>query len=141
MAHARVDRMTPLMNGHKSIRRQIDLMRNATVALSAASSGELRESIDRLASLVEKHFDDEESSLYEPLKLKLGRDNPVDAMVEEHKSIRQTLRRLRSVSTEFVANPNSTGDLRTCFDSLQRQVGEHLAKEETVLFWLAELKM
>lgn len=129
------------MNRHKSIRRQIDLMRNATVVPSPSSSGALQESIDRLASLVEKHFDEEESSLFEPLKLRLGRDNPVDAMVDEHKSIRQTLRRLRSVSTQSVVDPKLTGDLRTCFDSLQRQLGEHLAKEETVLFWLAELKL
>lgn len=141
MAYARQDRITPLMNGHKGIRRQIDMVRNAARAQSAASTGQLQESIDRLASLVEKHFDDEESSLYRPLKLRLGKNNPVDDMAGEHKAIRQTLRRLRSVSTALGTDPIRMEDVKTCIDSLRMQVGEHMAKEETVLFWLAELKL
>lgn len=141
MARAQEDRITPLMNEHKGIARQLDLLRKAIGESERPSPRGLCESIDHLASLVETHFDREESSLYKPLKLRLGRDNPVDSMAREHRSIRRTLGGLVSASAEYKADRSGLPGVQSRFDSLQREMGEHMEKEEQVLFWLADLKL
>lgn len=135
------DRITPLKDAHKGMLRQLDMLRGALGGSTPPEPGELEESIDRLESLVRTHFYDEEKNLYRPLKTKLGRDGPIDAMAHEHGLIRQTLRRLRSVSVEYERDLDGIAGVRSCFDSLQSQVSEHLQREETVLFWLADLKL
>ena len=141
MVYSQNDRITPLKNAHGGIRRQLDSVRNAMTETPRPSPGTLRRSIDRLTSLVEAHFVDEESTLYEPLKLRLGRDNPVDAMAREHRRMRQSLGRLLSASIEYKADSSRIGDVRSRFDSLEKEMGEHMDKEETVLFWLADLRL
>jgi hemerythrin-like domain-containing protein len=139
MVFAEQDRITPLKNEHKGITRQLGVVRGELTA--SPPSDQLQRSIDRLESLVEKHFTGEEESLYRPLKLRLGRKNSVDAMTQEHKTIRKALRELHSSSERCKADPSSVGGLRSCFDSLQRELGEHIEREETVVFWLADLKL
>ena len=143
MAFARQqDRITPLKNAHKGILRQLDLLRVGIVESPPPPEPRgLEESIDRLESLVGTHFRDEEKNLYKPLKAKLGRDGPIDAMAHEHWLIRQTLRRLRSASVEYETDLDRIVGVRSCFDLLQSRVREHLEREETVLFWLADLKL
>jgi hemerythrin-like domain-containing protein len=139
MVFAEQDRITPLKNEHKGISRQLSVVRGELTA--SPPSDQLERSIDRLESLVEKHFTGEEESLYKPLKLRLGRRDSVDAMTQEHRTIRKTLRELRSSLTRCKADPSRAGELRSCFDSLQREMGEHVEREETVIFWLADLKL
>ncbi len=139
MVIAELDRITPLKNEHKDISRQLSLVRGELAA--SLPSDELQRSIDRLESLVERHFAGEEESLYKPLKLRLGRRDSVDAMTKEHRTIRKTLRKLHSSLARCEANPGRIGELRSCFDSLQRELGEHVEREETVIFWLADLKL
>ena len=141
MAYSQYDRITPLKNAHSGIRHQLDLVRNAMTESPLPSPRDLQKSIERLRSLVERHFVDEEGSLYTPLKRRLGRANPVDAMTREHRLMHQTLGRLVSASIEYTVDSGRIGDVRSCFDSFQREMGEHLEKEETVLFWLADLKL
>jgi hemerythrin-like domain-containing protein len=139
MAHAEQDRITPLKNEHKSISRQLNVVGGEMTG--SPPSDRLQRSIDRLGLLVEKHFAGEEESLYGPLKLRLGRKNSVDAMTEEHKAIRRTLKELHSSLARCQADSDRVGELRSCFDSLQRELGEHIEREETVVFWLADLKL
>ena len=139
MVFAEQDRITPLKNEHKGITRQLGVVRGELTA--SPPSDQLQQSIDRLESLVGKHFTGEEESLYKPLKLRLGRKNSVDVMTQEHKTIRKTLRELRSSLARCKADSSRVGELRSCFDSLQRELGEHIEREETVVFWLADLKL
>jgi len=139
MVYAEQDRITPLKNEHRSISRQLDVVRGEMTA--SPPSDQLQRSIDRLGSLVETHFTGEEESLYKPLKLRLGRDNPVDAMTQEHRTIRRAIRELHSSFTRCKADSSRAGELRSCFDSVQRELGEHIEREESVLFWLADLKL
>ncbi|MGH9919875.1 MAG: hemerythrin domain-containing protein [Nitrososphaerales archaeon] len=141
MVYSQSDRITPLKNEHSGLRRQLDLVRKAITESPRPSPGELRESIGRLESLVERHFAYEENSLYKPLKRRLGKDNPIDQMDREHRLLRQTLGRLLSASVEYSVNPSLIGDLQSCFKSFQNETGEHSEKEEAVLFWLADLKL
>jgi hemerythrin-like domain-containing protein len=139
MAFAEQDRIATLKNEHKGISRQLSVVRGELTA--SPPSDRLQRSIGRLESLVERHFTGEEESLYKPLKLRLGRRDPVDAMTQEHRTIRRTLRELRSSLTRCEADSSRVGELRSCFDSLQRDLGEHVEREETVIFWLADLKL
>jgi len=139
MVFAEQDRITPLKNEHKGISRQLNVVGGEMTV--SPPSDQLQRSIDRLESLVEKHFTGEEESLYRPLKLRLGRKNSVDAMTQEHKAIRRTLRELHSSLARWKADSSRVGELRSCFDSLQRELGVHIEREETVVFWLADLKL
>ena len=141
MAYAQENRIPLLKNEHRQIRRRIESFRNAIAGHPLPSSGELRVSIGRLGSLVESHLYEEETGVYRQLRRRLGRDNPIDQMAREHKLIRRTFDSLLSLSSEYEADPSRIVDVRSCLDSLQREVGAHFEKEETVLFWLADLKL
>ena len=135
------DRITPLVNEHKNIMNQLDRVRNAMMVSPRQSRGKPGESIDVLRSMVEAHLLNEEAAIYEPLRLRLGRNGPIDTMTREHRSIRQGLGRLLSASDEYGTGRTRIGDLQSCFDSLQKEIGQHMEKEERILFWLADLKL
>ncbi len=141
MSGTKRDRFTPLREEHKGIVRQLGLVRASIKDSSPSSTERLRGLIDGLGSRLETHFIDEERILYKPLKQRLGKDSPTDEMMHDHKSIHRTFERLRSGSTEYDADSSRIGDLQLCFDSLQKELGGHLEKEEKVLFWLADLKL
>jgi len=121
--------------------RQLERVRNEMLVSPRRSRGKPGESIGLLKSIVETHLLNEESTLYEPLRLRLGRNGPIDAMTREHRSIRQALGRLLSASDEYGAGRTRIGDLQFCFNSFRKEIGEHIEKEEKVLFWLADLKL
>lgn len=133
MTHTHGDRITPLENEHKEIMRQLDLVRNEMMASPRQSRGKPGESIGLLKSMLEKHLMNEESTLYEPLRLRLGRNGPVDAMTREHRSIGRALGRLLSASDEYSAGRIRIGDLKLHFNSCRKEIGEHIEKEEKVL--------
>lgn len=140
MALQQRDIVSRLKREHRVIKRQLGLVRRS-IESPGRSSAELRESVALLRSLVDSHFVAEEKTVYAPLKLKLGRDNPVDAMALEHRAIRRNLGLLLSASTENGAGRSRFGKLQSCFDSLQKEMEDHLGKEEAVLFWLADLRL
>ena len=121
--------------------RQLDRVRDAMIVSRRKSRGKPAESIDRLKSMVERHILNEEATLYEPLRLKFGRGGPIDTMTREHRSIRQSLGRLLSALDAYSAGRTRIADLQSSLNSLQKEIGEHIEKEEKVLFWLADLKL
>jgi hemerythrin-like domain-containing protein len=141
MVPMREDRVTHLKNQHDAVRHRLELMRNSIERTPRPPPRALARSVERLESLVEAHMVDEESSLYEPMKRRLGRDNPIDEMAREHRSIRQGLSQLHSVSVEYSDDPSRIGDVKSHLKSLEEKIGEHMNREEGVLFWLADLKL
>ena len=139
MVHPEQDRTRTLKREHRGISRQLSVVQGGVMA--SLPSEELKRSIDLLESLLETHFMGEEESLYKPLKQRLGRSNPVDGMTREHRTIRKRLGELDSSMARCLADSGRAGELRSCFDSLQRELGEHIQREEAVLFWLADLKL
>ncbi len=140
MAYAEQDRITPLKNEHRVISRQLAIVLGELTA-SPPPPEELQRSIERLGSLVEMHFTGEEESLYKPLRLRLRRSNPVEAMTREHRTILKTLGELHSCLARCRADSSRSGELRSCFYAFQRELGKHIEREETVVFWLADLKL
>ena len=121
--------------------RQLDRVRNAMAVSQRQSRGKPGESIRVLKGMVEAHLMNEEATLYDPLRLRLGRDGPIETMTREHRTIRQALARLLSVLGEYSAGRTRIGVLQSCFNSFQEEIGEHIEKEEKVLFWLADLTL
>jgi hemerythrin-like domain-containing protein len=139
MADRAGDRIATLREEHRSITRQLKLLR--TITSRPSSTDRLRELVNILESQLRTHFNHEERGLYKPLGRKLGRDSPVSQMRLEHRSIRRTFEAFRRSSTECGAGQSRSGELQRCFEALQEQVNGHLEKEEKVLFWLAGLKL
>lgn len=135
------DRLAPLREEHEGIVRQLGLVRAGVKDSSPSSKRRLRGLIDVLGSRLEAHFIDEERILYKPLKQRLGKDSPTSEMMREHRSIHRTFEEVRSGSTEYEGDGSRIGDLQLSLESLQREIGGHLEKEEKVLFWLADLKL
>ena len=140
MAQGPEDRIAKLKDQHDEVRRQLELLRGSTGA-QRPSAGALRKSIVRLTSSIETHLTEEESGLYRPLNLRLRGDSPADSMMQEHRLILQRLRRLQSSSLEYGEDPSRMAAVKANLSSLSREIGEHMDKEETVLFWLADLKL
>lgn len=140
MAQGLEDRIARLKHQHDEVRRQLELLRGSMGA-QRPSAGDLRTSIVRLTSSIEAHLTEEESSLYKLLNLRLRRDSPADSMMQEHRLIRQSLRRLQSSSLEYGEDPSQMAAIKANLGSLSREIGEHMDKEETILFWLADLKL
>ncbi len=141
MTVARDDRITPLKNDHKEIARQLDILRKAMAQSPRPSSRELGRAARRLASLIQRHLENEESTVYKPLSLTMGRHSPTDMMAREHRSIRQGLARLASALGEQEVNDARIEESRSRLASLQEQISAHMETEEKVLFWLADLKL
>ena len=140
MAQGPEDRIARLKHQHDEVRRQLELLRGSLGA-QRPSARALRKSIVRLTSSIEAHLTEEESSLYKLLNLRLRRDSPADSMMQEHRLIRQSLRRLQSSSLEYGEDPSRMAAVKANLGSLGREIGEHMDKEETILFWLADLKL
>ena len=135
------DQLATLREQHRGIIHRLDLAKKTINEGRSPAPGKLRKLVYGLGSKLQTHFSEEEKHLYTPLKLRLGKDSPMDSMLREHQSIRQAFKRLRLASAEYEPGRSSNRELQLSFDSLQEGMISHLKKEEKVLYWLAELKL
>jgi hemerythrin-like domain-containing protein len=120
--------------------QQLALISNALAQSQSLSPEKLLELIDHLGSRIAKHFAYEEKILYKPLKMKLEKDSPTDEIILDHELIRRDFEILRRACVQYGTSSSSVV-LQRCLDPFQRELSEHLRKEERVLFWLAEFKL
>jgi len=139
MADGARDQLATLKEEHRSISRQLKLLR--TITSGPSSTERLRELVNILESQLRTHFNHEERGLYKSLSKRLGRHSPIGQMRLEHTSIRRTFEAFRRSSIEYGAGQSRSGELKRCFEALQEQVVGHVEKEEKVLFWLADVKL
>lgn len=140
MSRRKGDPISELRSEHRRIISQLNLAGRAVAARSDQRSRSA-ESLRRLEALVAKHFALEESSVYAPLKSSLGRDSPVDSMRREHASLLRSLQGIAAEADRGEREGSSEDGLGARLRSFQRAFGEHVEKEESVLFWLADLKL
>ncbi len=123
-----------LKEEHKEIIAEIDrltslLRRGAGEQSSSASTSR---SLRQFARLLSRHFDREEEELYSVLKDSMLEGQVVEAMSEEHRGLRDSLRVL-------VDKPLCELDVGL-LEKIKKDLGVHISKEEKVLFWIAEVK-
>lgn len=123
-----------LKEDHKEIMVEIDrltslLRRGAGEQSSSASTSR---SLHQIARLLSRHFDREEEELYSVLNDAMLEGQVVEAMSEEHRELRHSLRVL-------VDKPLCELDVGL-LEKIKRDLGVHISKEEKVLFWIAEVK-
>lgn len=135
------ERLRLLREEHKGIVNQLALVRNAIGQSRSPPPEELLELISGLMSRIVKHFADEEKSVYRPLGRKLGEDSPTHQLMSEHESLRRGFGMLVRMCARYRGRGRSIKGVRHRFDSLREELSQHIKKEESVLYWLADVML
>ena len=141
MTKEEIDWLTPLLEEHRSITQDLELIRKEITMSRLKSSERLPKLIDGLGLRIAKHFMHEEQTLYRQLKARLKEDSPTEEMIMDHESMRVEFEVLRHSCVVYESGHGSIVALRRSIDSLQGKLSEHMKKEERVLFWLADVKL
>lgn len=140
MAETKRDWLASLLEEHSAISKHLALVKNEVTRSQSKSPEKLMGLVDDLGARIAKHITHEEQSLYKQLKIRLKKDSPTDEMIMEHELIRNEFATLRHKCAEY-ETVDSYVAISQSLDSLQRKLGEHMKKEEKVLYWLADIKL
>ena len=126
-----------LKEQHREIVRELDGLQRS-LSRKEQDPRQLCDLIGILAAKMEIHFAHEEEAVYKPLDSLLKEHSPTGELIDDHRSIRMKFGNLRSMSAGQEGEGGSASDLGSQLRLLRSDLRKHLAKEETVIFWLAE---
>lgn len=135
---------------HAFLRGALPLLTELSAAVAAASPGDRRlrdlsAEVSRLATDLDSHLRHEEEALF-PMIRALAASNavistrcgssvggPIACMENEHESAATSLRRMRELTDDYTA-PSSAATMLDGLRDLDRDLREHMCKENEVLF-------
>lgn len=113
---------------HAVFLEQLDVL---TGLLEAGEpTGAIVAALATLAAPLGRHARREEDVLFPRLVPEVGAGGPIRALTEEHRLIERQI--------EVITGSSSRAELRAAFDAFARTLRGHIAKEDDVLFPLAE---
>jgi len=134
---------------HAGLRVQLPRLRTLTTEAAALSPGderlvELRDELAQLAAELDAHLVHEEEALFPMIRgLAAGTlvatrcgsavGGPIACMENDHATAERALRRLRQLTDDYRA-PASAGRLLECLREFDRDLREHMYKENEALF-------